>query len=173
MLPTETAHVLEFLFPAANPAAAWLVEHDPGKVRNGETLRPAVTRIAAWNLADPQPSEAAIVAAAASPEFAAWLAERTDPAKNRRRLARLAAEDDSPQTMTTRALMKKIIRPAFKSFETTMAAYKAEIVRLGGNPANLPDPPNIRTPAVLFNLLQNMIRNGHGDSTRLDTETDL
>ena len=108
MLPTTTANVLSFLFPAADPATAWTVNHDPGKVRDGQTIRPADTRIAAWNLPDPQPSDEAITAAAASPEFAAWLAERTDPAKNAKRQARAWLSGNDPVAVAMRAVVAEL-----------------------------------------------------------------
>ena len=167
MLPDTTPQAIAFLFRDATPAFSHetdcRVTHDPTT---------ATTRIAVWNRTESQPTEAEIVAAAASPEFDAWLADRTDPAKNAKRLARIEATNDTPQTMVLRALLKKIIRPALKRFEDVIAAYKTEIVRLGGNPANLPDPPQIRVPAVLIAVVQDAINKGHGAAARLGNDAD-
>lgn len=108
-LPTSTATVLAYLFrnatPAPDPGRDWVVEHDPGKPGG----RPAQTKIAAWNRAEPQPTEAEINAAAASPEFAAWLDERTDPAKNTKRQARAWLQSNEPVAVAMRAVIAEIV----------------------------------------------------------------
>ena len=74
MLPQNTAVVLQFLFPDSRELVDWEVA-DNGK----ETV------ITKWRMTQPQPADGEIAAAAASSEFAEWLASRADPQKLRRR----------------------------------------------------------------------------------------
>lgn len=97
MLPKNTSQVLSFLFPAAT-FSDWEARDDGKSV--------AISR---WSLAQPQPSEAEIVAAAGSAEFAAWLDTRTDPVKRLRGSAKfLMAASNEPIFVALRVAFKKL-----------------------------------------------------------------
>lgn len=97
MLPANTADVLRYLFPGA-AATDWVVIDDG-----------AAVRIAAWRLAQPQPSEADIIAASKSPEFATWLAERTDPALSAKREAKEQLASTSAQQLAHNAVTDALL----------------------------------------------------------------
>lgn len=105
MHPTNTGQVLRFLFPQSTPLVDWELTHDPGKAK----VRPANTQIRRWSLAARQPTEAELVAAAGSPEFAAWLDTRTDPVKKRRAEAKqILATSNEPLIVAVRTALKGI-----------------------------------------------------------------
>lgn len=91
MLPTNTASVLQFLFPNSIPSKDWEVSHIPAKAG----VREAVITISKWANDNPQPSEELINETAASPAFAVWLSERTDPELIKKRVAKELCDDNS------------------------------------------------------------------------------
>lgn len=155
-LPNNTAQVLQFLFPAADPRVAWEVHHDPGK----PGVRAKVTEIVGWKLPQPQPNEASILAAAASVEFANWLQERTDPAKNLRRQAKQQLDDRSPKSVADRARDKLVyhsVRRLQLKVNEMLAAAKAGAI---ANVEALPEP---RTFSQLVSAVRQSIDAGEGE----------
>lgn len=64
----------------------------------------------AWQHADAKPTEENIAATAASPEFAAWLDKRTDPTKNRRRIAKEFLQSNDPDKVMLRGILKVLFQ---------------------------------------------------------------
>jgi hypothetical protein len=91
-LPNNTATVLQFMFPTASPITDWEVRHFDGAIS-----------IAKWSFGSPQPTEAEIIAAAATPEFAAWLDVHTDPIKQARAEAKQEVISNAPRVIGERA----------------------------------------------------------------------
>lgn len=97
-LPESTGMVLQYLIPSHVPLKAYEVT----KRRSGIAIT--------WHTVPvgERPSEAAINAAAVSAEFATWLADRTDPAKNVKRLAREWLQSNEPMAVALRAAMTEM-----------------------------------------------------------------
>lgn len=154
-LPDNTGAVLQYLLPAySSPKAYTAIKLPTGMAIQWHTVP-----------VNERPSESEINTAAASAEFATWLAENGgDPVLTRRKAAiREMLKPDDPKQNALRAFAKvqyKLNLEIYKKLREVMAALKATNTRLT-NVADLAAP---RTWEQLELEMQNEVSSGAGES---------